>query len=170
MQISSSVDGKLWSYRGSGTIYRYKLGDQVRKSLAIDFPEWREHTILRVSVVNGDDRPLANVSLSLFAVPRKIVFRRQSGGAYRGIYGNERAAAPQYDLAHYFNVGADKPVYAVLALGPEELTSNYLDPRPFSERHPEVLWIALGIAVVLIGLTAVKTLRTPGRGRHTNQA
>src|SRR5207248_5406367 len=27
-------------------------------------------------------------------------------------------------------------------LGPEEDTANYADPRPFSERHPNLLWIA----------------------------
>jgi hypothetical protein len=43
----------------------------------------------------------------------------------------------------------------------EELTSNYTDPRPFTERHPNLLWLALAIAVVLLSYAALRALRTP---------
>jgi hypothetical protein len=46
-------------------------------------------------------------------------------------------------------------------LGAEEVTSNYADPRPFTERHPNLLWIALGLAVVLLGSVALRALRAP---------
>jgi hypothetical protein len=46
-------------------------------------------------------------------------------------------------------------------LGPEEPTSNYADARPFTERHPNLLWLALGMAVILLGYAAVWALRTP---------
>jgi hypothetical protein len=48
-----------------------------------------------------------------------------------------------------------------LDLGPEEITSNYADPRPFTERHPNLLWVALGLAIVLLGYAALRALRTP---------
>jgi hypothetical protein len=161
VRISSSEDGKVWNYRGSGVIYRYKQGAAVRESLAIDFAEWPGNRLLRVDVINGNDQPLRNAKLSLFAVPRAIVFRPQPNTNYRVVYGNDRAGAAQYDLSHFLASGPAKPIYVLLSLGPEEATANYKDPRPFSERHPSVLWIALGIAIVLIGLTALKTLRTP---------
>jgi len=47
------------------------------------------------------------------------------------------------------------------SLGTEEPTSNYADPRPFTERHPNLLWLALAIAVVLLGYAALRALRTP---------
>ena len=47
------------------------------------------------------------------------------------------------------------------AFGSEELTSNYFDPRPFTERHPALLGLALGIAVILLGYAALRALRTP---------
>ena len=161
VRIRASEDGKIWSYRGSGVIYRYKQGNAVRESLAVDFPEWPENRLLRADVINGNDQPLHNTRLSLFAVPRTLVFRTQPQGGYRLLYGNERAGSPQYDLGHYLEAGPAKPVYSSRSLGPEETTANYRDPRPFSEQHPSLLWISLGIAVVLIGLTALKTLRTP---------
>ena len=168
VRVSGSEDGKLWSYRGSGVIFRYKQGASTRESLAIDFPEWPRNEMLRVEVVNGNDQPLRNAKLSLLALPRRLVFRPRADANYRLLYGNERAATPQYDLSHYLDSGRAKPVYAVFSLGPEEATANYRDPRPFSERHPSVLWIALGVAIVLIGLTALKTLRAPSRSSPNN--
>jgi hypothetical protein len=45
--------------------------------------------------------------------------------------------------------------------GAEELTMNYVDPNPFTERHPNLLWGALGLAVILLGYAAVRALRAP---------
>jgi len=168
VRISGSEDRKIWNYRGSGVIYRYNQGAHLRESLSVDFLEWPGNRFLRVDVINGNDQPLRNARLSLFAVPRVLVFRAQPNSSYRLLYGNERAVLPQYDLSHYLEAAAAKPVYLLLSLGPEEATANYRDPRPFSERYPSVLWIALGIAIVLIGLTALKTLRTPSQSSPRN--
>ena len=161
VRIADSADGKLWNYRGSGVIYRYHRAATARESLTVDFPEWPENHLVRVEVINGNDQALRNAKIALFAVPRVVLFRPQPNADYRLIYGNDRASSPQYDLSHYLETGPSKPAYLNLSLGPEEITANYRDPRPFTERHPEVLWISLGIAIVLIGLTALKTLRTP---------
>jgi Protein of unknown function (DUF3999) len=161
VRIRGSEDGKIWGYRGSGVIYRYKQGNTIRESLSVDLPEWPLSRLLRAEVINGNDQPLRNAKLALFAVPRTLLFRVRPEASYRLLYGNERAGSPQYDLGHYLEAGPAKPVYSSLALGPEEATANYRDPRPFSEQHPSLLWISLGIAVVLIGLTALKTLRAP---------
>ena len=168
VRISASEDGQIWNYRGSGVIFRYRQGHAIRESLSIDFPEWLESRLLRVDVINGNDQPLRNVKLSLFAVPRTLVFRAHANTSYRLLYGNERAGSPQYDLSHYLDAGPAKPVYLELSLGAEEATANYQDPRPFSERHPSVLWISLAIAIVLIGLTALKTLRAPNPSQSAN--
>lgn len=162
VRVSCSVDGKEWSYRGSGVIYRYKQDDKTRESLRIDFPEISGNRLVRVEVINGNDQPLANVSFALGAVPRTLLFKQAAGQDYRLLYGNEKAGRPQYDLAHYLEFGPSKPIYRTLTLGPEQETVGYRDPRPFTERHPEVLWSALGLAIVLIGLTALKTLRSAG--------
>jgi Protein of unknown function (DUF3999) len=161
VRIADSADGKLWNYRGSGVIYRYNRAATTRESLTVDFPEWPENHLVRVEVINGNDQPLHNARLTLLAFPRVVLFRPQPNTEYRILYGNEGASSPQYDLSHFLETEPSKLVYLNLSLGPEENTSNYRDPRPFSERHPEVLWISLGIAIVLIGFTALKTLRTP---------
>lgn len=160
VRISGSSDGQEWSYFGSGVIYRYPQSGKTRESLSVDFPESTGSKFVRVEIFNGSDRSLGNLHLALATVPRMLLFRQIAGQQYRLLYGNEKATAPQYDLEHYFDSGVSKPVYRILALGMEEETANYRDPRPFTERHPELLWSALGAAILLIGLTAIKALRT----------
>src|SRR5258705_6993213 len=166
--MSGSVDGREWSYFGSGVIYRYKQGDQTKESLRIVFPENNGYRFIRQEIINENDQPLSKVSFSLAAIPRTLLFKQIAGQNYRLIYGNEKAGRPQYDVAHYLDSKTPMPAYRVLSLGPEEVTANYRDPRPFTERHPEILWSALGLAIVLIGLTAIKTLRTPVRPETQN--
>jgi hypothetical protein len=163
VRISASGDGQEWSYWGSGVIYRYRQGDKIRELLRVEFPEIIGNRFLRVEIINGNDQPLVNVRLTPAAAPHTLAFKLVPGQSYRLIYGNEKAVWPQYDLGHYFDCGPANPVYLQLSLGPEQGTANYRDPRPFTERHPEVLWSALGLAIILIGLTALKTLRTPSR-------
>lgn len=161
VRISGSDDGKEWSYVSSGTIYRYLQNGNLRESLRIEFPECTGRRFLRAEIVNGNDQPLANVRIAAFGTPRKLIFKQESSRAYRVLYGSERATPPQYDLKNYLESGPPKPVHRILALGPEEATANFLDPRPFTERHRELLWLALAVAVVLLGYTALRTLRTP---------
>ena len=160
VRISGSNDGREWSYFGSGFVYRYKQGDTSRELLTIEYPENSGYGMLRVEIMNGDDQPLQDVKLIFGAFPRTVAFKYSSEKRYRLLYGNDKAGHGQYDLANYFQISADAPSYLIVSLQPEELTANYRDPRPFTERHPEVLWLSLGAAILLIGLTAIKTLRT----------
>jgi Protein of unknown function (DUF3999) len=164
VRIRGSVDGRNWTYRGSGTVYRYSLKGKTRESLRITLPEYAGDRYLLVDIVNGDDQPLRNVALALFATPRSLLFKPKPGERYALIYGNERASAPEYDLRHTLLPRPAGSEYPQANLGPEELNGSYRDPRPFTERHPEVLWTALGVAILLIGLTAIKTLRDPAGG------
>jgi hypothetical protein len=45
---------------------------------------------------------------------------------------------------------------------------NYVDPNPFTERHPNLLWAALGLAVILLGYAAVRALRAPAATGEAN--
>jgi hypothetical protein len=162
VRLSASEDGQEWSYRASGVIYRYQQGNRTRESLRIEFPEYTVGRLIRAEVINANDQPLTHVALTLSAVPRTLVLKANADRQYRLIYGNQKALRPEYDLAHFLDSGHGKPAYLRLSLGAEEVARNYRDPRPFTERHPEVLWSALGVAIILIGLTALKTMRAAG--------
>ena len=98
--------------------------------------------------------------MSLAMSWRFALFHPKENRSYRLIYGNARATAPQYDLVRTLHIQPNEVMLHPSVFG-EELTSNYADPRPFTERHPNLLWIALGLAIVLLGYAALRALRTP---------
>src|SRR6266404_1709286 len=159
VRLSSSQDGKEWSFVTGGEIYRYRQGDKPKESLRIIFPETFAR-FWRAEIINGDDLPLSNVALEFRGLDRRVTFRAERGRSYRLLYGNARATAPSYDFARIFDP-SDRKALALAHLGPEEITVNYADPRPFTERHPNLLWIVVGIAAVLLALAAVHALRSP---------
>jgi hypothetical protein len=161
VKVSGTADGEQWSYIASGVIYRYSINGKVREGLDVPFGPAPGYNRIRIEIFNGDDQPLTNVRVALAGTPRLVVFKYTEGQSYSLLYGNERATRPSYDLARYTDFQFGKTECWKAALGEEQTTANYRDPRAFTERHPQVLWTALAIAIVLIGLTALRTLRTP---------
>jgi hypothetical protein len=131
-----------------------------------------------IEIENGDDQPLPIAAVRLEMRQRKICFEAPAApstdsGAIHGsdassnlalFYGDSRLTAPEYDTARLFV--ASRTALAA-ELGPEELNANYRAPaaelRPFAERHPEALWIALIAAICALGLVALKAARNVGR-------
>jgi hypothetical protein len=164
VRVSSSQDGKQWDFVAGGEIYRYHQADKLKESVRITFPETFARFWL-TEIINGDDLPLSKFSLELRGVDRQVTFRAEHARSYRLLYGNERAPAPRYDFARIFDP-SDKKVLPVAQLGSEEITLNYADPRPFTERHPNLLWLVVGIAVLLLALAAVRALRSHEASRQ----
>jgi len=163
VRVSNSADGKEWQSVSGGAIYRYNAGDKIEESLHIPLYDSWGPRYWRVQVLNGNDASLTSVLLALATTSRLVVFRPRPERRYRLIYGDARASTPQYDFARTLKVTSSETLLQARLSGEEE-TSNYADPRPFSERHPELLWLALGIAVVVLGGAAVRALRTPTSG------
>jgi hypothetical protein len=162
VRLLTSEDGQEWTFRAGGEIYRYKVGDKLEESLRVRLDESWGPRYWRVEVVNENDSALTAVSAKFAMISRTVVFEQRPDHSYRLLYGNENARTPHYDLEHLVSVEAQtKSVVLRAAFGPEELTSNYFDPRPFTERHPALLGLALGIAVILLGYAALRALRTP---------
>jgi hypothetical protein len=159
VRISTSEDNKDWNYRCGGEIYRFREGEKLRESLRMAVPEIFAR-FWRIEIVNANDQPLASAHIELRGLPRQLAFPVEPGHSYRLLYGNQKAAPTQYDFGRVFS-HSEKKVLVMAQLGAEELTANYADPRPFTERHPNLLWIALGVAIVLLGYAALRALRTP---------
>lgn len=112
-----------------------------------------------VSVDNGDDAPLAITDVKLEMAERRLCFDAAAGASYTLMYGDAALAAPRYDYATLFAPEADA---AVASLGPETGNPQYQarpDTRPFTERHPGLLWAALIIVVAVLGVVAVRTAK-----------
>ncbi len=126
-----------------------------------------------VAIENGDDAALPIAAVRLEMRQRKLCFEASASGAARvnanaGLalyYGDATLHAPVYDYDRLF-VPARKPLAAVL--GPERVNPEYrpwpAQARPFTERHPALLWVALIAAICALGVVALKSSRNVGRG------
>ena len=48
-------------------------------------------------------------------------------------------------------------------LGPGVANAGYVDPAPWTERHSAVLWAALLAALAVLGLLALRALKSSAR-------
>ena len=159
VDISSSVHGKDWDSLQSGEIYRYPKGEAQLEQLAVAVnTSWGRSRYLRVEIVNGNDAPLAVAAPKLYITPQRILFEQQPGRSYRLIYGQERAEGAEYDLRRRVNA-AQLAAAVEGQVGPEEVNSDWVDPRPWTETHDIFLWLVSVVAVMLIGYAAVRSLR-----------
>jgi len=167
VRILTSSDGKEWHFVGGGEIHRYVFNGVSQESLGVPGSEDWEPRHWRVEVLNANDAPLSDVRLYVLMAKRFVLFHGVAGRSYRMVYGNSRATAPDYDLVRTLQIPGVEAM-GQASLGTEEATSNYIDPSPFTERHPNLLWAALGLAVVLLGYAAVRALRAPAPPGEAN--
>ena len=91
---------------------------------------------------------------------RRIYFDNNAGASLTLYYGDAKLDAPVYDYAKLFQSDANAEQ---VQIGAEESNSGYTgrpDDRPWSERHPAVLWSAILAAVVILGGIAVRSIRS----------
>jgi hypothetical protein len=116
---------------------------------------------INVVIHNGDDQPLKISGVHLQQLERRIYFdlNAQSTDSVLLYYGDEKLEAPEYDYAKLFQRDAHA---TVAQLGREVSNAAYTprpDDRPWSERHPAVLWIAIIAAVVILGALALRSMK-----------
>ncbi len=158
VEVSDSDNGTEWNAFAYDQIYRFRQGDTVEEHLKIPMPSYREKRYLRVAILNGNDAPLPDVALAFYMAPQHIVFEQQPGKSYRLLFGQSRAQLPEYDLVRRVTMQQEDTAVAG-TLGPEEENSDYSDPRPWTEKNSYFLWIVVGLAVLLLGYSSIRSLR-----------
>jgi Protein of unknown function (DUF3999) len=159
VRLSASADAKDWRNEASGQIYRFHRGDKVQEQLKVEIPYGgRQYRHWRIDVENRNDAPLPINSVLLYTTPRRIAFEQQPGKTYTLIYGQQRAKAPQYDLGQRID-SAEQRITPPGHLGSEETNTAWVDPRPWTETHDALLWAVLIVSVLLIGSTAIQSMR-----------
>ena len=146
----------------SGQIGRVRLqreGKLVdREDLALEFPAARSKSFT-VVVENGDDVALPFTAIVMQTVERRIYFAPRGQTTLKLYYGDPKLESPVYDFAKLFQAEANA---ATAQLSPGAHNAAYTprpDDRPWTERHPAVLWSALVVAVVGLGLIALRGLK-----------
>lgn len=150
-------------YIGSGELARVHMRRNGLKvdveRTSVDLPGTGGGT-LRVIIHNGDDAPLKISDARLQQYERRIYFDSRAGAQFTLYYGDEKLSAPVYDYAKLFrkDAGASR-----VEMGAEEANAGYTgrpDDRPWSERHPALLWVAIVAAVIILGGIALRSMKT----------
>lgn len=148
---------------GSGEINRVHM---VRSGQKIDSDQHDVsfsavgHKTIKIVIDNGDDPPLKLRIARLQQLERRIYFEAPAAAPLMLYYGDEKLEPPVYDYAKLFLLAKDA---APAQLGGEEANTAYTgrpDERPWTERHPAVLWIAIVAAVLILGAIALRSMKT----------
>ena len=120
---------------------------------------------IEITLNNGDDRPLPIAAVRLEMRQRKLCFEAgpETAAGIALFYGDPVLDAPVYDYGRFFRAA---PAPLAAALGPELVNPTFHTrperERSFTERHPEVLWIALIAVVCALGMVAFRSAKRVG--------
>lgn len=147
---------------GSGEINRIHM---VRAGKKID-SEQQEASFygagqkaIKIMIQNGDDPPLKITGARLEQHERRVYFDAGSSPLTL-YYGDEKLSTPVYDYAKLFQ---EEKNASAAQLGAETANADYTrrpDERPWSERHPALLWTAIVAAVLVLGGLALRSMKT----------
>jgi len=145
-----------------GSISRVKLNragqSVVSEGLAVDLYGRPANTI-KVTIENGDDKPLPIEQVRPLSFERRIFFDAHGKSSVQMYYGDAKLGFPTYDYARFFQ---KSPNAAHAQLGPPAANPQFTgrpDERPWSERHQGVLWVAMLAAVAVLGALALRGMK-----------
>lgn len=151
----------------SGTILRVHLtqaGREIHQQQlsipAILGSNLQSPATVEVAIDNGDDAPLPITGVRLEMRQRNLCFDAPSAQPLTLFYGDPPLTAPQYDYARLFS--AVTRINAA-QLGPEAPNPSYRqrpDTRPLTERHPDLLWIALLAVLCSLSFVAIRSSKS----------
>ena len=143
-------------------VHSLQNGRQIdEERLAIDAPQFDFDTPAKwtVAIQNGDDAPVSLKSVRLQMLQRTLCFDADGNSSYLLAYGDPALSPPRYDYATLF---ALQPNAAQIAAGAEQPNPAYQprpDDRPFTEKHPALMWVALAAVIAVLAAIALRSAR-----------
>ena len=150
--VTGSMDGKAFFVAGGGRLYRF--GKAGETTLPLD----SRYRYLRIKISNGDDEPLRDLRVTLWAYRDYIVLAPDFSPPLRVLYGGP-AVPPEYDFAQQPQVQGQP---AVVVLGPERRNEAFeppADTRTFAERNPGLIKVVLALAAAALAAAGFFALR-----------
>jgi len=151
-QIASGELSRIRTRRGDTDIVAENLALHVGGTYCQRFT---------VAIANGDDPPLPVSAVQPQSLQRRLYFDPAGRSALRLYFGDVKLEAPVYDYAKMFHEDAATAQANFGAATPNPAYTPRADDRPWSERHPAVLWLAMLLAVVVLAALAIRGLTAP---------
>jgi len=159
---SQSLPPPASSYGNLLRLHRVEEGHRIdEENLVVNAPQrvFDSPAKWTITVENGDDAPIRFASVGLEMLQREACFEAAPRVSYVLYYGDSALTAPRYDYGRWF---APQVRAAAAALGPETANAVYEkrpDQRPFTERYPALLWLALIVVILLLGFIALRSAK-----------
>ena len=162
-----------------GAVYRYSAGGKTDESttiglsrLSLSGPGYR---YLRIWIENASDPPLDVQGASVTRLAYYLDFQARPGKTYALYFGNPRAPSPTYDFAQYAGrLRKDGVTKASLEAAVQNPAKRAGRVPPWSERHKGLIWAALVLVIIVLGLLIMRQLKTapqpPGGPSESNSA
>jgi hypothetical protein len=158
--VEGSDDGVSFFPLMQGEIARFPGVDLSQ------IPVSARRRVLRVTIQNGDDEPLAGLSVSAEAQPRRLLLAGGFSTPFKIFYGASGLDAPTYDFARLPAAATGFEQARLGILGVErrnELFEPPADTRTFFERNDYVIEVLLVLVTLVVAAGGVLALR-----RRTN--
>jgi hypothetical protein len=158
------VEDEKGNIIGSGEISRIKMQAHGRLVQSEDLSvgtNGAHSPQYSIVVENGDDAPLKIRRVIPQVIERRVYFQPNGVARLTAYYGDDKLGAPTYDYARLFQTSSEAEA-AEAKLGPGQHNAAYTgrpDERPWTDRHPEVLWAAMILAVAGFGFIAMRSLK-----------
>jgi hypothetical protein len=133
--------------------------DEERLAVSAPQADFDEPAKWTITIENHDDAPIQMTSVRLEMLQRSLCFDAAAGDVYTLFYGDPALASPVYDYASLFVLAQNA---ATAQLGSETANPAYQprpDERPFTEKHPTLLWVALILVIALLGAVAFRSFK-----------
>jgi hypothetical protein len=154
--VPTTASGNLLRVHG---LHNGRRIDEEHLAIGAPWSAFRKAAKWTITIDNGSDVPIDLKSVRLLMIKRTLCFDAAPGAGYALYYGDPELSTPRYDYASLFSFERDG---AQAALGPEQSNPDYRarpDERPFTEKHPSLLWVALVIVILLLGGIALRSAK-----------
>lgn len=150
---------RIHGVHGGSTVHEERL------SMNLSTAGGENGSRILVRIDNGDDAPIQIQSVRLQMIERDLCFDAVPGAAYTLYYGNPKLGSPRYD---YPQLTTMQPSAARVSLAEETHNPAFrIAPppeKPFTERHPILLWIVLLVVIALLAAIAYSSARKQDAG------
>ena len=152
---NNKSDWRLLTY---GYIYDIETPAFTGSNLGFAYPE-SNRRYLKISVLNGDDRPISIDGVSLYGVVRRVIFSYDPAKTYYAYLGRSDARRPQYDfekISQYLDISSLDQVSAGRVEENPEYKAPETQKAPITERSPYVLPLVLGLVVAVLAFLLLR--------------
>ena len=134
-----------------------ELSEEQLSLAAVLGANLQQPALVEVALNNGDAPPLPIAAVQLEMRRRDLCFEAPPSQQLTLFYGDSELPAPLYDFARTYTPSA----HAIPArLGAEERNRSWRlrpDLRPYSDRHPQLLAVAMLLALCTLALVALRS-------------